>query len=80
MNANFGDQWTKKAKPESLIVTSSLQITGYLLIYNVDVQRLSLPSLKIVWGEQRHDGAALQLDSNPRLSVLNLPALRGECF
>ncbi|KAL3085401.1 hypothetical protein niasHT_033630 [Heterodera trifolii] len=52
------------------------EITGYLLIYNVKIREISLPKLRIIWGEKLHEGNALQVDSNPGLEILNLPSLR----
>ncbi|CAD5205875.1 unnamed protein product [Bursaphelenchus okinawaensis] len=52
------------------------EITGYLLLYNVEVKEISFPALKIIWGDKLHDGNSLQLDSNPFLKVVNLPQLR----
>ncbi|KAI1729731.1 receptor L domain-containing protein [Ditylenchus destructor] len=52
------------------------EVTGYVLIFNVRVQSISFPSLKIIWGEKNHEGNALQVDSNSGLRYLNMPSLR----
>uniref|UniRef100_A0A183C6L3 receptor protein-tyrosine kinase n=1 Tax=Globodera pallida TaxID=36090 RepID=A0A183C6L3_GLOPA len=52
------------------------EITGYLFIFNINLTEISLPKLRIIWGEKLHEGNALQIDSNPGMEVLNLPALR----
>jgi len=44
----------------------------------VRTEQISLPALKIIWGEKDHEGNALQVDSNYGLKYLNFPALRSK--
>ncbi|VDK73786.1 unnamed protein product [Litomosoides sigmodontis] len=53
------------------------QITGYLLIYGNDFDRITLRNLQIVWGDVRHDDiAAIDISENENLKYVNLPKLR----
>uniref|UniRef100_A0A915D6W2 receptor protein-tyrosine kinase n=1 Tax=Ditylenchus dipsaci TaxID=166011 RepID=A0A915D6W2_9BILA len=52
------------------------EVTGYILIFNVRVEQITLPKLKIIWGEKQHEGNALQIDSSSGLHYLNMPSLR----
>ncbi|CAG9529879.1 unnamed protein product [Cercopithifilaria johnstoni] len=53
------------------------QITGYLLIYANDFDRITLQNLEIVWGDKRHDDiAAIDISYNKELKHVNLPKLR----
>uniref|UniRef100_A0A1I8BNW2 receptor protein-tyrosine kinase n=1 Tax=Meloidogyne hapla TaxID=6305 RepID=A0A1I8BNW2_MELHA len=52
------------------------EIYGYLFIYNVTVDEVSLPSLRIIWGEKLLEGSAITVGSSPSLRYLNMPSLR----
>uniref|UniRef100_A0A915AJB3 receptor protein-tyrosine kinase n=2 Tax=Parascaris univalens TaxID=6257 RepID=A0A915AJB3_PARUN len=53
------------------------QITGYLLIYSNEFERISLRNLEIVWGDVKHEGiAAVHIINNPKLKYINMPRLR----
>uniref|UniRef100_A0A9J2P8P6 receptor protein-tyrosine kinase n=1 Tax=Ascaris lumbricoides TaxID=6252 RepID=A0A9J2P8P6_ASCLU len=53
------------------------QITGYLLIYSNEFDRISLRNLEIVWGDVKHEGiAAVHIINNPKLKYINMPRLR----
>ncbi|KAM3721097.1 Receptor tyrosine-protein kinase [Dirofilaria immitis] len=53
------------------------QITGYLLIFANEIDRITLRNLEIIWGDKQHDDrAALHISNNYRLEFVNLPKLR----
>ncbi|GAU88257.1 hypothetical protein RvY_00994-2 [Ramazzottius varieornatus] len=56
------------------------EVTGYVLIFNVDREELLLPSLRIIRGrtlfENANDKSALWVAANRGLRVLGLPALK----
>ncbi|EFO21962.2 TK/EGFR protein kinase [Loa loa] len=53
------------------------QITGYLLIYANDFDRITLRNLEIIWGDTRHDEiAAIDISYNDNLKYVNMPKLR----
>jgi hypothetical protein len=54
------------------------EITGYLLFFNVQLERIDFPKLKMIWGSKLHQGNALEINSCGPLWVLNFPALRCE--
>lgn len=57
----------------------TLQITGYLLIYSNEFDRISLRNLEIVWGDVKHEGiAAVHIINNPKLKYINMPRLRSK--
>nr|CAD2167672.1 unnamed protein product [Meloidogyne enterolobii] len=52
------------------------EIYGYLFIYNVTVEEISLPSLRVIWGEKLLEGSAITVGSSLTLRYLNMPSLR----
>ncbi|KAI6218627.1 Receptor protein-tyrosine kinase [Aphelenchoides fujianensis] len=52
------------------------EITGYLLVFNVTVPRITFPNLKIIWGGKKHDGQGLEINYSKDLHVISFPALR----
>ncbi|VDM95483.1 unnamed protein product [Thelazia callipaeda] len=53
------------------------QITGYLLIYGNDFDRITLRNLEIIWGDTKHDNkAAIHISNNNNLKYVNMPKLR----
>ncbi|KAI6174995.1 Receptor protein-tyrosine kinase [Aphelenchoides bicaudatus] len=51
------------------------EITGYLVIFNVQLERIDFPKLKIIWGSKLYQGNALEINTCS-LHVLNFPSLR----
>lgn len=52
------------------------QIKGYLLIYSVNLKRISFKRLRIIWGDTDFRGASLHLTNLRNLEVLSMPSLR----
>uniref|UniRef100_A0A1I7XMF3 Recep_L_domain domain-containing protein n=1 Tax=Heterorhabditis bacteriophora TaxID=37862 RepID=A0A1I7XMF3_HETBA len=53
------------------------EIKGYILIYNVDLQMIEFPKLKMIWGDDLLDDSyALTLSSNKDLTEVRMPKLR----
>ncbi|KAI6208718.1 EGF receptor and Furin cysteine rich region and Tyrosine protein kinase domain containing protein [Aphelenchoides besseyi] len=48
------------------------EITGYLLIFNVNIPRFTLPNLKIIWGGKLHAGQGLEINYCDQLQVLTI--------
>uniref|UniRef100_A0A914EKV8 receptor protein-tyrosine kinase n=1 Tax=Acrobeloides nanus TaxID=290746 RepID=A0A914EKV8_9BILA len=52
------------------------QISGYLLIYSVDVERIDLPNLRIIWGRKLISDRFSFSVEHSRLKFLNMPKFR----
>uniref|UniRef100_A0A914ELJ5 Receptor L-domain domain-containing protein n=1 Tax=Acrobeloides nanus TaxID=290746 RepID=A0A914ELJ5_9BILA len=52
------------------------QISGYLLIFLVDVERIDLPNLRIIWGRKLIDNHYSFSVESSRLKFLNMPKFR----
>ena len=55
------------------------EISGYLLIFYVDTETLSLPNLKIIRGRHLFDGNGLKVGRN-NIRYLKMPRLRSKLF
>ncbi|KAK0425361.1 hypothetical protein QR680_009161 [Steinernema hermaphroditum] len=52
------------------------EITGYLLIYSNAVEAIALPRLKVVWGDEKFEGAGVQIINNANLRFVSMPSFR----
>ena len=65
-----------------MLLLFSFQVTGYVLVSHVDVQRIVLPSLQIIRGRTLFkltvfDGSFALLVTLSKMYSLEMPALRG---
>ncbi|KAH7724854.1 TK/EGFR protein kinase [Aphelenchoides avenae] len=52
------------------------EVTGYVLVFFVDVPEITIANLKIIWGEKLFHNDGLHVDSSRTLQHFNLPSLR----
>ncbi|TKR93360.1 hypothetical protein L596_007833 [Steinernema carpocapsae] len=74
---NGTDQLDFSSPPDLSFLNDIEEVTGYLLIYANELESISLPNLKVVWGDKKFDGSSgVHISQNSNLKILSMPNFR----
>ncbi|VDD95050.1 unnamed protein product [Enterobius vermicularis] len=72
----IGNQTMEEMEKKLDFLNHIEQITGSLIIFATHLKSISFKRLKIIWGDELHDGMAMLIEGNEELRHLKLPSLR----